>query len=214
LKNTSETLTVETRDSVGTTSSRALRRSGKVPGVLFGHGAPPRAISIASKTLDELLHRGGKNHLLTITVDGVTDTAMIRAVERDALSHALISVDLQRIGASESITASLPVVAVGVSPGVRDLSGVLDVVAHTLEVSGPADRVPDHIDVDVSGLGIREHLTASQVVLPEGFTLITPADTLVVTVEPPRTITETEEEAPAPSPAEIPLVGAEAESSS
>ncbi len=213
MKNTSETLTVETRERAGTTSARALRRAGKVPGVLFGHGAPPRAIAVDAKTLDELLHRGGKNHLLTITIDGATDTAMLRGVERDALSHALISVDLQRIGASETISASLPVVAVGVSPGVRDLSGVLDVVARTLEVSGPADRVPDHIDVDVSGLGIREHLTAAEIALPEGFTLLTPPDTLVVTVEPPRTITETEE-APSVSAAEIPLVGAEAETAS
>jgi large subunit ribosomal protein L25 len=213
LKSTTETLTVESRERVGTTSARALRRAGKIPGVLFGHGAPPRAIAISTKALDELLHRGGKNHLLTIAVDGVTDTAMLRGVERDALSHALISVDLQRIGASETIAAALPIVAVGVSPGVRDLSGVLDVLIHTLEVSGPADRIPDHIDVDVSGLGIREHLTAGQIVLPAGFTLVTPADTLVVTVEPPRTITETEEAA-APSVAEIPLVGAETESSS
>ncbi len=213
MKSTTETLAVESRERVGTTSARALRRAGKVPGVLFGHGAPPRAIAIASKTLDELLHRGGKNHLLTIAIDGVTDTAMLRSVERDALSRALISVDLQRIGASETIVASLPVVAVGVSPGVRDLSGVLDVVARELEVSGPADRIPDHVDVDVSGLGIREHLTAGQITLPAGFTLVTPADTLVVTVEPPRTITETEE-TEAPSAAEIPLVGEETESPS
>jgi large subunit ribosomal protein L25 len=213
LKTTTETLLVESRELVGTTSARALRRAGKVPGVLFGHGAPPRAIAIESKTLAELLHRGGKNHLLTIAIDGVTDTAMLRSVERDALSHELISVDLQRIGASEEIAAALPIVAVGVSPGVRDLFGVLDVLIHTLEVSGPADRIPDHIDVDVSGLGLREHLTAGQVPLPAGFTLVTPADTLVVTVEPPRTITETEETA-APSAAEIPLVGAETESES
>jgi large subunit ribosomal protein L25 len=213
LKSTTETLTVETRERVGTTSARALRRAGKVPGVLFGHGAPPRAIAISTKTLAELLHRGGKNHLLTIALDGVTDTAMLRGVERDALSHELISVDLQRIGASEKIEAALPIIAIGVSPGVRDLFGVLDVLIHTLDVSGPADQIPNHIDVDVSGLGLREHLTAGQVPLPAGFTLVTPADTLVVTVEPPRTITETEETA-APSAAEIPLVGAETESPS
>lgn len=209
---TTDALPVETRTQIGSTRARALRRTGKIPGVLFGHGAGPIAISLDGRAFEDLLHGGGKRALLTIKIDGkTTDTALLRAVQRDPVTRRVLHADLQRVGRSESIGTSVPIVTVGSALGVRDFGGVLDVVTHELAIVGPADRIPEHLEVDVTNLGLRDHVTAADVVLPRDFTLETPPDTIVVSVEPSRTAVEAEEAAPAAAASEVPTV-AETES--
>jgi large subunit ribosomal protein L25 len=190
-----QTLTLEPRAVTGSTSARASRRAGKIPAVLYGHGAEPRAVAVDAKALAALLHGGGKTHLLNVVLAGSRDTAILRAIARDPVSHKPIHVDFQRVGASESITAELPVVTVGVAPGVRDFGGVLDVITHAVEVSGPANALPEHVEVDVSKLGIRDHVVAADLRLPAGFKLGTPPETIIVSVEPSRTAAQVEEAA-------------------
>jgi large subunit ribosomal protein L25 len=205
----SDTLAILSRSQHGTTSARALRRSGRIPAVLFGHGQPTIAVSVAGRAFEELLHSGHRHHLLTITVDGgAKDTALVRDIQRDPITRRVIHADIQRVGRSESITTVVPVTVVGAARGVRDLGGVLDVVSHQLEITGPADQIPEHVEVDVTNLGMREHLTAGEIALPKGFTLASAADMIVASVEPPRV--EAVEEAPveAETPAgEVPTVG-------
>jgi large subunit ribosomal protein L25 len=202
---TTESLAVETRTHAGTTAARALRHAGKIPGVLFGHGRPATPVSVDGRAFEELLHAGRRHHLLTITVDGgAKDTALIREIQRDPISRRVIHADFQRVGRSETISTTVPVSIVGVPPGVREFGGVLDVVTRELEVTGPADRIPEHVEVDVSQLGLREHLTAAEIALPAGFTLATSPDAIVVSVEPPRTVVE--EAPPTPVAGEIPTV--------
>jgi large subunit ribosomal protein L25 len=182
-----DTLEVQTRTGIGTTGAQATRREGRVPAVLFGHGAPSIPVSIEARALEDLLHGGRRNQLLTITIDGGTkDTALLRAIQRDPVSRRVVHADLQRVGQSESISTTIPISVTGVAKGVRDSGGVLDVVTHAIEVAGPANEIPEHIEVDVSHLGLREHLTAGDVPLPKGFTLETAADAIIASVEPPR----------------------------
>ena len=82
----------------------------------------------------------------------------------------------------------------------------MDVVAHQLEIEGPANRIPEHLEADVSNLGLHEHVTAGDIKLPEGFKMITPADTIVVSVEPSRTERQVEEAATGPTAAAEPQV--------
>lgn len=209
---TTDALPVETRTQIGTTHARALRRSGKIPGILYGHGADPLSISVDGRAFEELLHGGGRRALLTIRIDGKTsDTALLRSVQRDPVSRRVLHADLQRVGRSESISTLVPIVTVGAALGVRDFGGVLDVVMHELAIVGPADRIPEQLEIDVTNLGLHDHVTAADVALPNGFVLETPADTVVVSVEPSRTAVEVEEAAPAPAASEIPTV-AETES--
>ena len=211
----SDTLAILTRSQNGTTSARALRRIGRIPAVLFGHGQPSMAVSLAGRAFEELLHSGHRHHLLTITVDGgAKDTALVREIQRDPITRKVIHADLQRVSRSESITMTVPVTIVGAARGVRDMGGVLDVVTHELELTGPADQIPEHIEVDVTNLGMREHLTAGDVSLPKGFTLATPAETIIASVEPPRVEAVEAPAAGAEAPAgEVPTV-AQSESGS
>jgi large subunit ribosomal protein L25 len=207
-----DSIAVETRGATGTTKAKALRRAGKVPGVLYGHGSDTVAIAVDGRAFEDFLHGGRKHHLLTITIDGKsTDTAILRGVQRDPVTRRVLHADLQRVGRTESISTTIPVITAGTPVGVREFGGVLDVVTHELEVTGPADRIPEHLEVDVSDLGLRDHVTAGEVKLPAGFTLVTQPDAIVVSVEPSRVAVEAEEAAPAPAAGEIPTV-AETES--
>src|SRR4029077_13785735 len=93
----------------------------------------------------------------------------------------------------------------GTPVGVKDFGGILDVVVHEIDVTGPADQIPDKLEVDVSNLGIREHLTAADIPLPKGFSLETPPETIGVAVEHARVEVEPEPEVGA---AEVPTVAA------
>ncbi|MBC5810448.1 MAG: 50S ribosomal protein L25 [Candidatus Eremiobacteraeota bacterium] len=205
----SDALAVETRPQAGTTSSNALRRSGKIPAVLFGHGAAPAAIAIDAKAFDELLHAGGKNRLLNLTIDGSgKDTALLRDIQRDPISRRILHADLQRVSATENVTASLPLTTTGVPDGVRNFGGVMDLIMHTIDVQGPANALPDHLEVDVTELGIHQHVTAGEIVLPPNFTLRIDPSTVVISVEASRTEAQAAE-APAAAPAagDVPTVG-------
>jgi large subunit ribosomal protein L25 len=202
-----DTLALETRSAVGTTKARALRRAGRVPGVLYGHGGATVAIAVEGRAFEEFLHGGRVHHLLTITIDGKdTDTAILRGVQRDPVTRRVLHADLQRVGRTEAISTTIPILTLGTPVGVRDFGGVVDVVTHELEVEGPADRIPEHLEVDVSDLGIRDHVTAADVKLPSGFKLVTPPEAIVVSVEPSRVAAEVEEAAPTPAAAEVPTV--------
>jgi large subunit ribosomal protein L25 len=189
-------LPIETREKTGTTGSNALRRHGKIPAVLYGHGSTPQHIAFDYKQFEEVLHHGGRNGVLTLTVNGKkADIALVRDVQRHQVSRKIAHVDLQRVSAHEAVHAKLPVVAAGTPRGVRDFSGVLDVVLHEIEVEGPVDELPEQLTVDVTGLGIGQHITAADVVLPKGFKLLTPPDTTVVAVEASKTAQHVEEAA-------------------
>ena len=202
-------LTIERREGTGTSTAHKLRAAGKVPGVIYGHGSTEK-IAIERRMLDDLLHHGGRTGLIELKLGGKKfDTALVREVQIDPVSRKTIHIDLQRVSANETVRAKLPVTAVGTPDGVRNFGGVMDVVVHELDVEGPANKLPDHLEVDVTQLGIHEHVTANDVKLPNGFKLLTPADTIVVTVEASKTARALEEvEAAVPAPEVQPeLVG-------
>jgi len=210
MASTSDKLAVETRTATGTTAAKALRHEGKIPAVLFGHGATPQALVLDAKAFDELLHAGGRNHLLNLTIDGKPgETALVRDVQRDPITRRVVHADFQRVGATETISASLPVVTVGVASGVKLDGGVMEVHVHALDVTGPANALPDHIEIDVSALGIHDHITAADIKLPEKIVLDIDSSTVVVSVAPPRTEQEAEV-TPATPAGEVPTVGGEA----
>ena len=196
------TVSLQPRTEVGTTAAHALRAAGKIPGVVYGHGAPT-PISIDAKQLSELLLSGGRSHIVSAAIGDKKDSVLLRRIEAHPITRKPLSVDFQRVTRNEAITSSVPIVTVGTPVGVRDQGGVLDVITHDLEVKGPASAIPDTIEIDVNDLAVHQHVTAGDVKLPKGFTLITPPDTVVVSVEITRAAAGEEVEAVAE---EVPLV--------
>ncbi|MDQ2908589.1 MAG: 50S ribosomal protein L25 [Candidatus Eremiobacteraeota bacterium] len=206
---TTNPLRATSRAKTGSTASAALRRTGQIPASLFGHGSAPMPVALDAKAFDALLHAGGKNQLLDVALDGgASDTALVREVQRDPITRRVVHADLQRVNATEEISASLPLVAVGVAEGVKNGGGVMDVVLHAVEVSGRADALPEALEADVGALSIGDHFTAADLVLPAGLKLAIDPATVLISIEASRTAAEAAEAAPAPA-AEPELVGAE-----
>ncbi|MGD0050656.1 MAG: 50S ribosomal protein L25 [Vulcanimicrobiaceae bacterium] len=200
-------LTLEPRTAVGTTASHALRAAGKIPGVVYGHGQST-PIVIDAKQLTNLLVSGNRSRVVSAQIGSTSDSVLLRRIETDPISRKPLSVDFQRVKRNEAITAAVPIVTVGVPYGVKEHGGVLDISLRTLELKGPAESIPDRLEIDVSALDIHEHVTAGQVALPKGFTLITAPETLVVAVEITRAEVAEESDVVAPvaavAPAEPP----------
>ena len=188
-----QSLSIERRDGGGTTKARALRREGKVPGVLYGHGTS-ESIAVERRAFDDLIHRGAYSGLVQLMLNGKKfDTALVREVQIDPVSRRPIHVDLQRVSANETVHAKLSLITTGTPDGVRNFGGVMDVLVHELDVEAPANKLPENLQIDVTNLGIHEHATAGDVPLPSGLRLLTPADTVIVTVESSKTARALEE---------------------
>jgi large subunit ribosomal protein L25 len=112
------TLTLDVRPRAGTTSARAVRRAGQIPGVLYGHGAPT-PVAVGAKALEELLTHGGKSNILDATVGGAHDSVLLRDVQRDPVTHRPIHADFQRVTKGEAITATVAVLVTGTSAATR-----------------------------------------------------------------------------------------------
>jgi large subunit ribosomal protein L25 len=190
-------LTIETRHGTGSTSARKLRAAGKLPAVLYGHGETPEHIVLDARAFEDVLHSGGRTGMVTLQGDGKNATVLVREIQRNPVSRKILHADLLRVSATETVSATLPVVTIGTARGVKDFGGVMDVVVHDLEVEGPANKLPDHLEVDVNELGLHEHATAADVKLPPEFKMITPGDTIVVAIEPSKTAQLLEEAAAA-----------------
>jgi len=189
-------LPIERRTKTGTTGAQALRREGKIPGVLYGHGSEPLHVAFEAKLFDDVMHHGGRTGVVTLTLEGKkADTALVREIARNPVTRKIEHVDLQRVSEHEAVHTKLPLVTVGTARGVRDFGGVMDVIVHEVEVEGPVDQLPDHLEIDVTELGIHQHASASDVKLPSGFKLLTAPDTIVVSVESSKTAQHLEEAA-------------------
>ncbi|HEY7635786.1 MAG TPA: 50S ribosomal protein L25 [Gemmatimonadales bacterium] len=188
-------LHVSTRTTSGKGAARTLRRSGKVPGVIYGHGRAPEAVAVDTTALNKMLVGiSAATTIVDVAIDGRAPVkALIREIQRDSLRPAeILHLDLYEIQADEKITLEVPVRLVGIPDGVRNFGGVLDHSLRDLEIEVlPAD-IPEHVDLDVTALAIGHSLFVRDLQVPKARILNDP-DTPVCTVVAPRT-----EEAPAP----------------
>ena len=187
-------LQVATRSGTGKGAARSLRRSGKVPGVIYGHNREPEALAVESGALNKiLLGISAGTTVLDVVVDQRPAVkALIREIQRDSVRPAeILHLDLYEVRADEKVTLEVPIHLVGIPDGVRNFGGVLDHVLRELEIEVlPAD-IPEHVELDVTALTIGHSLFVRDVKIERAEILNDP-DTPVCTVVAPRT-----EEAPA-----------------
>lgn len=165
---------VEAREGTGKGAARALRRAGKIPGVIYGHNREPEAVTFDAPAFRRTLTAmGSLSTILDVSIgERAPVKALIREIQRNPIQLAeVIHVDLYEVRADEAVTVQVPVHCVGVPEGVRLSGGVLDVVLHQLELEClPAD-IPSHIDVDVSRLLVGQSLHVSDVSVPRAVIL-------------------------------------------
>lgn len=186
-------LAVESRRETGKGAARTLRREGKVPAVIYGHGREPLALAIDSPGLQKVLNVAGGSTVIDVLVDGAEPVkALIREVQRNPVKPVdVLHVDLYEVRADETVTVDVPVHLVGTADGVRNGGGVLDQALRDLEVECLPGDIPASIDIDVTALMIGHSIFVRDVTLANG-TILNDPDIPVCTVVPPRV----EEEAP------------------
>ena len=153
-------LQAHTRSTTGKGAARSLRRSGDVPGVIYGHHRQPESLQSTRSALTRLLVGAHSSTLVDVTVDDRAPVkALIREIQRNPLrGSTIVHLDLYEVRADEKITVEVPVQLVGIPDGVRNHGGVLDHQLHELEIEVlPAD-IPEHIEIDVTGLTIGQSL--------------------------------------------------------
>jgi large subunit ribosomal protein L25 len=181
-------LTVERREALGKGAVRRLRRQGLVPAILYGARAEPVPLSVSPKAVQRALqgHAGG-GVLVSLKLQGETEarSAIVRDLQFDPVRDDLIHVDLQAVRMDEEITVEVPIQVVGEAAGVKEQSGVLQVLLRTVEVACLPSRIPDRLTVDVSALRIHDVVTVTDIRPPEGVRVTTPGNQPVATVAAP-----------------------------
>jgi len=207
------TLPAEARDRAGKGASRALRRDGRVPAVVYGEKKEPLSIHVEEKLLSKLLSTGHfMNTVVMIDFEGKPHRTLPKAVDFHPVSSRPIHVDFLRIGEHTKVHVAVPVRFDNdeESPGLKR-GGVLNVVQHELEIECDAAHIPNEIHIDLTGLEIGDSIHISDVKLPDGVVPWNDEEdfTVATIVSPSAMKAEEEEEAAA---GEVPTVeGEEAE---
>ena len=203
------TLAAEVGRPLGSRATRRLRREGKIPGVIYGHGTDPVAVAVEARELRIALNgEAGANQLLSLETGSVTYLALAREMQRHPIAQTVTHVDFQIVRRAEVIAADVPVVLVGEAIEVHHGDGLVDQQMFTLAIRARPADIPTSLEVDISELIIGAQLRISDLALPAGVTTDVDPETAIVIGQPPRVVTleaEGEEapegEAPAAAPA-------------
>jgi large subunit ribosomal protein L25 len=171
-------LSVEPRTEFGKGAARRTRRAGKIPAVLYGHGTDPRHLSLPALEFARVVRVNGSNAVLTLDIDNSIELALTKTIVVHPLRNYIEHVDLLVVKQGEKITVDVPVVISG-----EPRSGSLVTVnLDTVQVEVEALHIPEQFVVSIAGAGPGTMITASSIELPEGATLVTDPDLLVVAV--------------------------------
>lgn len=181
------TLSATLRSESGKGAARALRRAGSVPAVIYGHKRQPMSLAVPTRELERLLERvSAETTVVELSIDGKVSRTLIREIQKHPFKKQLVHIDFLELVAGEMITVNVPLVVVGVSVGVRSFGGVLDQTMRELAVTVDPSSIPNHIDIDVSELGVGDSIHVRDLKLPAGITVLDDPDASVVVVAAPK----------------------------
>ncbi|MBV9930027.1 MAG: 50S ribosomal protein L25/general stress protein Ctc [Alphaproteobacteria bacterium] len=205
------TLSAETRERAGKGASRAMRREGRVPAVVYGNKEEPLAIHLEEKALVKALSNGHfMNSVVMIEVGGAqTARTLPKDVQFHPVTDRPLHVDFLRISEHSKVHVNVPIRFTGEeqSRGLKR-GGILNAVRHELELVCDAAEIPDDIEISLAGLDIGDSLHISAVTLPKGVeSAITDRDFTIATITGASSQTEDGGTAEAPPAADVPVVG-------
>ena len=197
------------RPDTGKGPARKARRDGFIPGVVYGHGESPVAVNVPRREFEVAMRTAkGSNVIVGLKLDGTGEqTAIIREVQRDPLTHDILHLDFHHISLTEKVTIEVNVHLVGIPEGVKNSGGVLEHIARTIEIEVLPTQIPASIEADVTALEIGDSIHVRDLVVPNAVVLSDP-DTTIATVVPPTKQVET---APAAEAAATSAAGDKAE---
>ena len=209
---TTATISATSREQTGKGAARSVRREGRVPGVLYGHGEESVALTVDTRELQRLVHSVSiENTIVDLALDGGRQPVkvLIREIQRHPTNDEYLHIDFFHVAMDEKISVEVPIVLIGEPIGVRTKEGIVDHQLRELEVYCLPGEIPEKIEVDVSGLDIGDAIHVQDLVVPEGVEVEADPERSVVTVLPPAVIPVEEEAAVAAEevPTEPELIG-------
>lgn len=182
-------LSAQPRPESGSRAAGRLRAAGKIPAVVYGHGADPIAVAVDGRELRHALNtEAGTNVLLSLRVDGGTQLVMARELQRDPVRHTVVHVDFLIVNRDEVVSADVPLNVVGEATKVRHADGLLEPQLFTLTVNATPGNIPSSIEVDVSDLDIGEAIRVGDLKLPAGVTTDLDPEEAVVVAQGPQKV--------------------------
>lgn len=200
-----------------TGKSRALRRQGMIPAVIYGQGVSSEPVELSGRELENILLHQGRNALINIIQSGRKSpgkhVVMVKDLQRDPIKGSILHADLYKISLRDKIHAAVPVHLAGESPGVKK-GGILQHGLRELEIECLPTKMPELIELDVSGLKIGDHLTVADLPDNPDYKILSDPGAILVTVVAPRMAeqpdtTETAGPAVAPAKPEAPAGNSE-----
>ncbi|HLY49491.1 MAG TPA: 50S ribosomal protein L25 [Solirubrobacteraceae bacterium] len=186
-------LSVEVREPAGSRAARRLRRTGQVPGVVYGGGEDPISFAVDARLLRQTLAHAGA--VIDLSIDGSTTPVVLKDLVRHPVTGDTVHVDLLRVRLDQTIQTSVVVELVGAddAPGVKE-GGVLEQVTREVTIEALPNDIPDSIAHDVSAAQIGDTITLAALTMPSGVALIDDPETTLASLTPPRLQVEEEPE--------------------
>ncbi|MEM6331820.1 MAG: 50S ribosomal protein L25 [Planctomycetota bacterium] len=174
------TIAFEKRDRIGTRYARRLRDAGRIPAVIYGHGAEPVHVAADAKEAYAALKEGAQ--LINASIDGTPEPCLVKDIQFDYLGDTVIHLDLARVDLTQEVEVEVDLVYKGEPEGINS-PGVLVQHPHPqIAVKCKANAIPEEIVADISGITAETSLLAGDLVLPEGVTLASEPQMAVATM--------------------------------
>ena len=183
-------LTVSVRTETGKGASRRARREGRIPAVIYGHGAEPQHVELPGHDYAAVLRHSGTNAVLTLDIAGKEQLALTKSLDIHPVRRNIVHADLVVVRRGEKVVVEVNVVIEGEAGPDTLVSREADAI----EIEAEALSIPDHLTVNIEGAEPGTQFTAGQITLPAGVNLISDPDTLVVNVVNAPTAADLEEE--------------------
>jgi large subunit ribosomal protein L25 len=180
-------LAARSRAKTPQSEAKAERKNGNIAAVMYGHGKPATSLWVERIAFEKLYAQAGESSIIHIDVDGKSHNALVQDVSFDPLAHRAIHIDFLQVKMNEVIEVTVPLEFIGESKAVRELSGTLITTLEEVQVSCLPGNLPHALEINLEKLAtFEDRLVVADIVLPKDVTLLTDPETVVATVEEPR----------------------------
>jgi large subunit ribosomal protein L25 len=189
-------LEAQVREHIGSKAAARLRKQGQIPAIVYGHKQDPVAIALNGHDFTQGLHHG--HRLMDVQLGGKTQKMIVKELQYDHLGRSIVHADLMRVDMTETVRVTVPIELKGTAQGTHE-GGIVEEHSDRIEIECLVTNMPESIAVSIKDLGVGEGIHAGDVALPEGVTLVSSPETLLVAchvVAAAPTAEEIEEAAP------------------
>ena len=177
-------LEAEKREKLGGSSAEVLRRLGRVPGVVYGHGEPSIPFHVKELALRPLIYTQ-ETHTISLNLDGKSTRCILREIQFNPVTDRVRHIDLVALHAGEKIRVDVPIVLSGTAAGVKD-GGIVDFILHKVSIEVLPDSIPEHISVDIRELRINHAVHVSELPAHPEYTILGEQNAVIVSCVPPK----------------------------